>query len=229
VIPWAVAKIAFQRVAGNLRTSPLPSAEIDGSGTVYVAWEDCRFRAKCATNDIVLSTSTNGVDWSAVERVPIDDVTSGADHFIPGVGVDRATSGASAHLALTYYYYPDGACTTATCRLDVGYVSSPDGGAHWSSPTQLGGPMSLTDIAATSQGPMVGDYISTSFSRGSAATVFPIGLAHTGSTFNEGLYAPSAPLAVATAAQATNVASAAGVQASTGGGADEAVLHQRGD
>jgi BNR repeat-like domain len=222
-----VAKIAFHFAAGNLRTSPMPSAEIDASGTVYVAWEDCRFRAKCATNDIVFSTSTNGVDWSAVERVPIDDVTSGVDHFIPGLAVDPTTSGSGAHLALTYYYYADGACTTATCQLDVGYVSSPDAGAHWSSPTQLAGPMSLTDIALTSQGPMVGDYMSTSFSGGKAATVFPVGLPHTGSTFNEALYAPAAPLAVATAAQATNAASASGVLAATGGGASERVLHQR--
>jgi hypothetical protein len=222
-----IAKIAFHPAAGNLRTSPLPSAEIDASGTVYVAWEDCRFRAKCATNDIVFSTSSDGVDWSAVERIPIDDVTSGVDHFIPGLAVDRTTSGSSAHLALTYYYYPDGACTTATCQLDVGYVSSPDGGAHWSSPTQLAGPISLTDIAATSQGPMVGDYISTSFSGGKAATVFAVGLPHTGSTFNEAMYAPAAPLAVATAAQATNAASASGVQASTAGGASEGILHDR--
>jgi hypothetical protein len=185
-----IAKIAFQRVAGNLSTSPLPSAEVDGAGTVYVAWEDGRFRVKCATNDIVFSASTNGVDWSAVERIPIDDVTSGADHFIPGLAVDRATSGANAHVALTYYYYPDGSCTTATCQLDVGYVSSPDGGAHWSPPTQLAGPLSLTDIAATSQGPMVGDYISTSFSGGKAATLVAIGLPHTGATFNEGLSSP---------------------------------------
>jgi BNR repeat-like domain len=224
-----VAKIAFNFVAGNLRTSPLPSAEIDGTGTVYVAWEDCRFRAKCATNDIVFSTSSDGVNWSPVERIPIDDVTSGVDHFIPGLAVDPGTSGANAHLALTYYYYPDGACTTATCQLDVGYVSSPDGGAHWSPPTQLAGPMSLTDIAATSQGPMVADYISTSFSGGKATTVFAIGFPHTGSTFNEGMYAPSAPLSVATAAQATNVASSAGVQASTAGGAAEKALHDRDD
>ena len=67
------------------------------------------------------------------------------------------------HLALTYYYYPNAACTPATCELDVGYISSPDGGATWGAPTQLAGPMASADIAATSQGPMVGDYISTSF------------------------------------------------------------------
>ncbi|MEA2311050.1 MAG: hypothetical protein QOE28_1018, partial [Solirubrobacteraceae bacterium] len=43
----AVSKVRFHGVAGNLRTSPLPTAEIDGSGTAYVAWEDCRFEPKC--------------------------------------------------------------------------------------------------------------------------------------------------------------------------------------
>jgi hypothetical protein len=224
----AVAKVAFHIVAGNLRTSPLPSAEIDGGGTVYVAWEDCRFRVKCATDDIVFSSSSDGVNWSPVTRVPIDDVVSSADHFIPGLAVDPSTAGATAHLALTYYYYPDGACTTATCRLEVGYISSPDGGAHWSSPTQLAGPMSLTDIAATSSGVMVGDYISTSFSGGNAVTLFAVGNPHSpAAAFDEGMWAPTTPLAVASAEDATNVASSAGVQASTGGGQNEVVLHDR--
>jgi len=69
--------------------------------------------------------------------VPIDDVTSTVDHFIPGLAVDRATSGSGAHLALTYYYYPNAVCTTATCQLDVGFISSPDAGAHWGSPIPL--------------------------------------------------------------------------------------------
>src|SRR5690349_17148794 len=34
-----VSNVAFHGVAGGLRTSPLPSAEIAGDGTVYVAWE----------------------------------------------------------------------------------------------------------------------------------------------------------------------------------------------
>src|SRR5262249_40048163 len=145
------------------RTSPLPSAEVAGDGTVYVAWEDCRFRAHCSANDIVFTKSADGVQWSAPARVPIDSVTRGVDHFIPGLAVDPATSGAGTHLALTYYFYPNAACGGA-CRLQVGYTSSPDGGAHWANATQLAGPMALSQIAQTSQGPMVGDYISTSFS-----------------------------------------------------------------
>ena len=73
-------------------------------------------------------------EWSPVARIPLDAVGSGVDHFIPGLGVDPATSGTGAHLALTYYYYPDTACTPATCPLNAAYASSPDGGAHWSAP-----------------------------------------------------------------------------------------------
>jgi len=207
-----ISRIAFHPVAGGLRTSPLPTAEVDGAGNVYVAWEDCRFRSGCSSNDIVFSKSSDGVNWSPVARVPIDPVTSGVDHFIPGLAVDRSTSGASAHLGLTYYYYPDAACTVTTCQLDVGFISSPNGGAGWGAATPLAGPMSLSNIADTSQGPMVGDYISTSFnSSGTAATVFAVGNAPTTEAFNEALFAPSTPLSVAT------LAAAAERRARTGG------------
>ena len=159
----------------------------------------------------MFSKSADGVNWSDPARVPIDAVTSGVDHFIPGLAVDPTTSGAGTHLALTYYFYPNANCGGA-CRLQVGYISSPDGGAHWGAPTQLAGPMSLSEIASTSQGPMVGDYISTSFSGGRATTVFAVGRQQpTSSTFDEAMYAPTTPLPVATAAQATRVASSEGV------------------
>jgi hypothetical protein len=47
-------------------------------------------------------------------------------------------------------------------------VSSANGGASWSAPTQLAGPMTMSWLPDTSQGRMVGDYISTSFSNGLA-------------------------------------------------------------
>jgi hypothetical protein len=228
-----VSRISFHPNSGGLRTSPLPTAEIDAAGNAYVAWEDCRFEPRCMANDIVFSTSSDGVNWSAVQRIPIDPVASGVDHFIPGLAVDPATPatpGSVAHLALTYYFYPNAACTLATCRLDVGFVSSPNGGATWSSSTQLAGPMSLTDIAATSQGPMVGDYISTSFnSSGSAATVFAIGNRHPAPPppFDEGMWAPTTPLTVATAAQATLPATSAGAASGQGVGAALQAIERR--
>jgi hypothetical protein len=155
-----VATVRHHTVAGSLREGPLPSAEIDGAGTVYVAWADCRFRRSCRTNDIVLSHSLNatGTSWSAVTRVPIDSTGSGVDHFIPGLAVNKATSGAGAQLGLTYYFYPSG-----STQLSVGFISSNNAGSTWSAPQTLASGMSSTWTATTSQGRMVGDYISTSF------------------------------------------------------------------
>ena len=176
---FLITSIAAADDPGNVRSDPLPSAEISGDGTIYVVWEDCRFRAGCPAagtpNDLVYVKSSNGSAWSAVQRIPIDAVTSTVDHFIPGVGVDRATSGASTHVGVAYYFYPNTNCTFATCRLAVGYISSANGGSSWSAPTQLAGPMTMSWLADTSQGRMVGDYISTSFgSDGLAHPVFAL-------------------------------------------------------
>jgi hypothetical protein len=170
--PFSISSISNSGNSGNLRTPPLPSAEIDAAGKVYVVWSDCRFRSGCTTNDIVMSKSSDGKNWSAVTRVPIDGVNSGADHFIPGIAVDPATQGGSAHLGLTYYFYPNGSCGVSTCQLDVGFISSTDGGATWSTAKQLAGPMKLTGLPLTNQGYMVGDYMSTSILGGLAWTVF---------------------------------------------------------
>ena len=92
----------------------------------------------------------------------------------------------------------------------------------------LAGPMSLADLAATTQGRMVGDYISTSFnSAGTAATVFAIGQPHTGSVFDEGMWAPSTPLPVAGAARATLHASSAGAARGRGVGAAHRAIRRR--
>jgi hypothetical protein len=186
---------------GGLRTSPLPTAEIDGGGNVYVAWQDCRFSKSCSANDIVFSKSSDGVNWSDVARIPIagDDGIQD-DHFIPGLAVDTATSGASAHVALTYYFYTDASCTPATCVLQAGTISSPDGGDNWGGQDTLGPAMTLDQIAATSQGRMVGDYISTSFLPGGQyMTTVAIGKAPTGGlAFDEAIDAPTAPIGVAT-------------------------------
>jgi hypothetical protein len=155
-----IATIKHHSVAGSLREGPLPSAEIDAAGTVYVVWTDCRFIRACKANDIVISHSLNatGTSWSAITRVPTDAVTSGIDHFIPGLAVNKATSGASAQLGLTYYFYPKG-----STQLSVGFTSSANAGSTWSTPQIITSGMTSTWAATTSQGRMVGDYISTSY------------------------------------------------------------------
>jgi hypothetical protein len=193
-----VATVFNHVTAGGLRSGAgLPSAEIDAAGRVYVAWQDCRFRSGCPANDIVYSTSSNGTNWSAVTRVPIDATTSNVDHFIPGIGVDRTTSGSGTHIGLYYYFYPMANCTAATCQLTVGYVSSTNGGSTWSAPRTVGGPMSLSQIAATTLGSMVGDYMACSIVGGKAVAIFAIGKTPTnGEAFNEAMYTVGGGLSI---------------------------------
>lgn len=190
-----VTAISHHSDAGSIRSGSLPTAEIDGSGTVYVVWSDCRFERRCRANDLVMTTSTNGTSWTSVARIPADAVGSGVDHFIPGLAVDKATSGTGAHLGLAYYFYPVSGCSSSTCQLDVGFVSSTNGGSTWSAATQLAGPMTLSWLANTSQGRMVGDYISTSYINGTAHPVFVIANAPSGSVFDEAMYSPTSGLA----------------------------------
>jgi hypothetical protein len=102
--------------------------------------------------------NATGTSWSSVSRVPIDTTNSGIDHFIPGLAVNKATSGTTAQLGLTYYYYPAG-----TTQLSVGSVSSSNAGSTWTPAQTVQTAMSPAWAANTSQGRMVGDYISTSY------------------------------------------------------------------
>ncbi len=156
-----VANVNEHFVAGGIRDADLPSAAIDGDGTLYVAWADCRFRSGCHSNDIVITSSADGQTWSPVTRIPIDDVSSTADHFLPGLGADRNSFAPNVGLAIVFYYYPQASCSVSTCQLTVGFITSSDGGQSWTNPVDVGGPMLLNWIANTSSGRMVGDYFST--------------------------------------------------------------------
>jgi hypothetical protein len=186
--PVTLSNIQFHADAGGIRSGPLPSGAVDGTGTVWTVWEDCRFRSNCSTNDLVYSTSSDGVNWSAVTRIPIDDVSSTVDHFIPGIGIDPATSGTGAHVALHYYYYPQSACDVLSCNLYVGYISSANGGSTWSSPVPMTGAMLLSWLPNSQNGLMVGDYISTAFINGVPHGIFAVAQANAGTTFSEAIY-----------------------------------------
>ena len=186
--PKAFSTIQSHNEAGGLRSGPLPSAAVDGAGTIWVAWSDCRFRLKCFSNDLVYSTSTDGVHWTRTTRVPISATNSSADYFIPGIGIDPATSRATAHVAIHYYYYSVSACATAGCKLYVGYISSHNGGTTWNVPVSLAGPMKLAWLPNSQNGLMVGDYIATAFTNGTPHGVFTVATANSGNTFNESMH-----------------------------------------
>src|SRR5262249_1608441 len=159
--PVTIATVQSHLDAGGIRSGPLPSAAVDGAGNVFVVWEDCRFRTGCSTNDLVFSRSRDGVKWTKVSRIPIDAVSSSADYFIPGIGIDQTSSSPNAHIAIHYYFYSQTNCTQFTCQLFVGYISSRNSGTTWSTPVTLAGPMKLLWLPNSQNGLMVGDYIST--------------------------------------------------------------------
>ncbi len=167
----------------GMRVVPAAVIDVDGGGRFYVTWTDCRFRAACSANDAILSTSTDALNWSPAVRVPADAVTGSVDHFIPGLGVDRSTSGSDSHVVVTYYYFPDAGCTVKTCKLNVAFISSLDGGATWGTAMRLTAhPMRISWLADTTQGHMVGDYMSTAFVGARAISVFAVASkpSHTG-------------------------------------------------
>jgi hypothetical protein len=149
---------------------------------------DCRFRAGCSANDLVYSTSADGINWTPVTRVPIDQTSSSADYFIPGIAIDPATSGASAHVGIHYYYYSQTNCDVSTCELYVGFISSANGGTSWNTPVTLTGPMLLGWLPQSQDGLMVGDYIATAFTNGVPHGVFAVAQANSGSVFSEATY-----------------------------------------
>jgi BNR repeat-like domain len=165
----------------GLRAGPLPSAAIGLDGRAYVAWADCSFRANCAANDIVYTSSPDGIAWSPVTRIP----TGGGDAELPGLDADPSRSG---RLALTYYVLRGSA-------LDVRFVSSSDAGASWSRPQLLNSRhVPIAGIARTSQGSMVGDYISTSFVGGRAVPVFVLATPPRRGELREAAFATSLPV-----------------------------------
>jgi hypothetical protein len=177
----------------GVRTSPLPSAEINADGTVYVVWQDRRFEPGGTANDIIMSTSTDGTTWSPVIRIPLDPIGSNVDHFIPGLAVNRMSTGSETMLGLTYYSEQPAGCMGLTCTIRANFSSSLDNGHTWSTPQPVSDPMQLGWIAPTTQGAMVGDYISTSFLAGQQRVIGAIAVGFqppsSGQAFNEPMFA----------------------------------------
>jgi hypothetical protein len=82
----------------------------------------------------------------------------------------------------------------STCQLNVGFISSWNGGATWSFPRQLAGPMNVTWVANSSQGRMVGDYISTSFADNEAHAVYTAADPPSGSTYDHAMWSAGIPV-----------------------------------
>jgi hypothetical protein len=160
--------------ARDVRAPSLPSSEVARDGTIYVVWGDCRFRDDCGANDAVLSTSPDGVRWSAPRPVPIESVSSNAQVFVPAVAVDPTTAGVRTRLAVAYYTL-NGDCVAPCGGVDAGLIESADGGKTWGRPQRLTAEtMKLDWIAETGTGHFLGDYISASYTGGRPVPVLAV-------------------------------------------------------
>jgi BNR repeat protein len=171
-----------------MRAISLPSLALDGAGTLYASWSDCRFRPSCTANDIVLSTSVDGVTWTEPVRVPVAPASSTLSTMIPGLAANPAHPG---HLGLVYAYFTPGSCARSACALGIALVQSADGGHTWTKPQQLDSEPMQMEWLPVSNGRMVGDYFATAFAVDRVVPVFTLAIAPTASRLHEAIFAAS--------------------------------------
>jgi hypothetical protein len=175
-----------------MRAPAFASVDADASGTVYVAWSDGCHTEEC-TSHIVLSRSTDGINWTAPASVPITPTSRPPDHFLPGLAVDPSTAGSGARVALLYHSIgPPVFCDPASgcSAIDVGLITSRDGGRTWGRPQRLNAvSMSPFWMAETSLGRMLGDYVSVSWVRSRPVPVYSLATAPAGGLHRQAIFA----------------------------------------
>jgi hypothetical protein len=171
-----------------MRAISLPSLDIDANGTIYAVWHDCRFRTSCARNDMVLSTSADGLTWTAPTRIALAPASSTVSFFIPGLAADPLNPG---RLGLVYAYFHAGSCRNGACLVGVAFAQSRDAGKTWSTQQLDAQPFSTNWVSRADGGRMVGDYFSVSFAGDRVVPVFPLATSPLKSRFRQGIFAAS--------------------------------------
>jgi len=181
---------AYGSGRADLRTAPMPSVVSDASGKIYVSWFDCRFHPNCTANDVVLTSSQDGVSWSEVKAIPIGLSDPNASLLFPGLGVDSRTSGDTAKLGIVFYSVEGEGCREvgSKCQVYANFTATRDGGKTWNPPLRLGGPMNPDWISTTARGKMIGDYTQTAYVNGVAFPIYSNALQPTSQAYAQGIY-----------------------------------------
>jgi hypothetical protein len=165
-LPVGIAPIA-QASQPLLRAPPLPTAAVDSSGRLYVAWADCVFRPGCDGNTLVLTTSTDGTAWTKLTRVP----GTGFDSFVPGMAADPSNPG---RLAIVTYVRTSTACSATTCAFGAAVTRTRDGGTTWTKPQRLDAVPPHVAWLANAERQFVGDYVGATYAGGRFVPVFAL-------------------------------------------------------
>ena len=158
----------------DFRAFSLPSADVDRSGRVWATWHDCATPGTSRGNAVFVSTSADGVQWSA----PVA-VTRGRNAVLPAIGTDPATG----RIAIAYM-------RERPVGIDVELVESPGAPASWSTARRLSAQsMPLTWMPDTTSGRMLGDYISVHYARGRPLVVWVLATDPVRGSFRQAVYA----------------------------------------
>jgi len=179
--PVSISRVDFQGDA-DFRAEVMPSAAVDTGGRIYTVWSDATFREDGVSNDIVLSTSTNGSKWTAPVRIPLRKTAAGVDvsYFLPAIAVAPKTTGKTAKLAVAFYSLRlRNGCAVfvpgCTKQVEAWLVRSNDGGKTWGAAKLLSTtPMQLVWLASTTRGQMIGDYVTVSWAGGKPWAIVPL-------------------------------------------------------
>ena len=175
--PAVIAELAV-RPARGLRLFPLPSADVDPSGRVWVTWHDCRFSSGCAANSVVVATSADGLSWSAPARV-----TTGRHAFLPAIGIHPTTG----RVALVYHVVRPGGIDVELVESRTG---SPDQAVRFAPPRRLSAQTIRPEwMPSTVSGRMLTDYLSIHYAGNRPLAVWVLASEPVGQSLRQAVYA----------------------------------------
>jgi len=166
------APLAFQPIPNGIaanrgapvheqRAGTLPAAAVDQkTGRIYVAWEDGRFRSD-GLDDLVFSSSADGVTWTKVKRINTGGLGNHVDHWnaMIEVGPDGSVNVGYRQRNETPSDPTARSATGLSKYVDTYFQRSTDQGKTWSSPLRVNKVRTDVGYAAYSRrGAFLGDY-----------------------------------------------------------------------
>jgi hypothetical protein len=176
--PSLVAEVQA-RPARGLRFFPLPSADVDPSGRVWVTWHDCRFATGCEANSAVVASSVDGRSWTAPARV-----TTGRHTFLPAIGIHPSTG----RLAVAYHVLrPGGGIDVELVQFRAAAGGRP---ADVTPPRRLSARTMRPEWSPdTVSGRMLADYISVHYAGARPLVLWILASPPAGSELRQAVYA----------------------------------------
>jgi hypothetical protein len=156
----------------GFRMFPLPSADVDATGRIAAAWQDCL--GEEPTSRVFVATSSDGIGWSSASAV-----TSGPSALLPAVGIDPE----SGRVAIAYY-------RLLSSGMVAEFVEAAGAGAPFGPSRRLTAlPMQLAWMPRTTTGRMLGDYISVTYAGGRPLVVWVLASPPVGASLRQAVYA----------------------------------------